>query len=56
MAKIKTVKSTKKTVGSSITRAVYNNYSLRPRELLNQKDVEQLFTTLHKEKKKPIQY
>ena len=56
MAKNRPAKASKKTAKSSITRAVYKYYSLRPRELLNQKDVAQLFTTLHREKKKPIQY
>ena len=56
MAKNRPAKASKKTAKSSITRAVYKKDSLRPRELINQKDVAQFFTTLHREKKKPIQY
>lgn len=56
MAKIRVDKASKKSVERSLTRAIYKNYSLRPRELLSQKDVAQIFTTLRGEKKTPIQY
>lgn len=56
MVKNKTRKDSRKSVESTITGAVYKNYSLQQREVLNRKDVKQLFATMHSEKKKPVQY